>query len=138
MPAKIRRLPSDLVRLRPPVLGLVRQLAHLAGVSVPEIVEHVLMEVLHDDAPDVPPTAPLPPPPPPRREARVVPIARARARRLPTQHVVPQDLDLAGLRRRAGEICARSEAARRRAQSARMSAAAARDRASRALSMPGS
>jgi hypothetical protein len=134
MSGKIRRLSSEIVRLRPSTLALVRRLANLASVSVSDVVDFVLVEVLHDEA--IEGYSPSPAMPArPRRTATVIPIDRRRPRRIATTSEWLRQLDLPGLRTRAREVRDRSHAARERAQSARLSAAAARDRAAHALQL---
>jgi hypothetical protein len=107
MPSNIRRLHPAL-RLNERVLGPVRHLARLAGVSPKEIIEFLLEGIFEGDVAPVVPARPRPP-------ARVIPIARGR--RWPLREV-----DLSKLRRHAEE-------ARRRARLARQHAAAACDAA---------
>jgi hypothetical protein len=132
MSGKILRLSSEIVRLRPATLALVRRLADLASVSVSEVVDFVLVEVLHDEVIEGGPPSPETPARP-RRTATVIPIDRRRPRRIATSSEWLRQLDLPGLRTRAREVRDRSHAARERAETARLSAAAARHRAAHTL-----
>jgi hypothetical protein len=131
MAGKVRSLSPDTVRLRRNVLEPLQRLAHLAGVSVSEVVEFVLMEVLHDDpigpaqttplATDSKASAPLH-----RKPATVIPLVRARPRRVPALLARLREVDLARLRQRAVEAREHARMVRQRAESACRSAANAR------------
>jgi hypothetical protein len=131
MPADVRRLATNVVRLTPEVFIFVQRLARLAGVSTSAIVDFLLSEVLRDDSLAVPlpqPAAPPAPPRPPGRPARrpaaparVIPLSRARTRRLGLGTAV-----LAEIRRHGRELCRHSREVRQRAESACRRAARAR------------
>jgi hypothetical protein len=121
MPSKIRRL-DPVLRLNERVLGPVRHLARMAGVSPAEIIEFMLEEVFEG-------AGALPAPARPSRArgpAAVIPIARARNRALRALH-------LPALRRGAERVRDRAREARRHAAAACAAASAARTRAVRAL-----
>jgi hypothetical protein len=142
MPARIRRLATNVVRLNTQVFVQVQNLAGLAGVSPSEIVEFVMMEVLQDDpgfpvlAPSCPvPVAPGSPRPGLRKTpARVSPIGRRQARRASVGCLSgSRTVDLGETRRHASELRRRSQEARGRAESVRRKAAQARARAEELL-----
>jgi hypothetical protein len=121
MPSKIRRLQPSL-RLNERVLGPVRHLARMAGVSPAEIIEFLLEEIFEGEV------APLAPPVPAPRRARapVIPISRARA-------WTPRGFDLGALRRGAEVVRSRAQQARRHAAAACDAAGTARENAARLL-----
>jgi hypothetical protein len=129
MPSKIRRL-APVLRLNERVLGPVRYLARMAGVSPAEIIEFLLEEILEGDVAALVPPAP---PAPPRRRAAVIPITRAR--RGPTGTVGVDAFDLHALRQGAEQVRHRAQEARRDAAAACDAADAARERAANALAL---
>lgn len=138
MPAKMRPLSPHVVRLRRDVFELVQHLAHLSGLSVSEVVELALVEVLQGETADPAHAYACPAPPslrPHRTPARVIPIARARAGHLPNRLASFREVDLPALRRNAVEVRELARQARGRAESAFRSAIQAPARATRVLSL---
>jgi hypothetical protein len=131
MPGTVRPFSSGTVRLRRHVLEPVQRLAHLAGMSVQDVVELVLLEVLQGEETG------------PAREAatehryskpaKVIPILRARAEQLPARLAWLRSVDLRGLRRKAAEARDHAKTVRQRAERVCRSAVEARTAASRLL-----
>jgi hypothetical protein len=119
------RRARNVIWLTPESLRAAEHLSSLTGVSVPDLIELVLIELAEHEDQATPASGPTPCPRRPRGPARVIPIQRARtarARLVAGQRPAAEECEQ--LRRRCQELRGRSEQARSAAARARERATA--------------